>query len=438
MLKQYLKSLVVFLLTCEAKLVLKKYHPRIVAITGTVGKTATKDAVATALSAFFSVRKSEKSFNTEIGVPLTILGLQNPWNNPFLWLLALLKGLFLISATSYKLQATSYPQWLVLEVGADKPGDISSLATWLRPDVAVSTSTAEVPVHSEFFPSVSALLKEKSALARSVKDGGLLILGSDDKEVAALSEVVRERRVVCFGTTERAEVRGSHYAVRYGTDGFPEGMLFRVQIGGASLPLSVSNVLGAHQMQPFLAALAVCFSEGLNLVQAAERLSHFLPPRGRMRLLRGINSSLIIDDSYNSSPVALTDALSALGSLEISGRKIAVLGDMRELGEHAAEEHRKGGALAASSCSVLYTVGTLAAGFAEGARGAGMSRENITQCRDSREAGEMTAGLVRQGDVVLIKGSQAVRMERAVKELLAEPARAAELLVRKEREWERR
>src|SRR3989344_7244952 len=147
MLKQYLKSLVVSLLTCEAKLVLKKYHPRIVAITGTVGKTATKDAVATALSAFFSVRKSEKSFNTEIGVPLTILGLSNPWSNPFRWLSALLKGFFLVLPTNDKRQTANYPQWLVLEVGADKSGDISSLGTWLRPDIAVITRFAEVPVH---------------------------------------------------------------------------------------------------------------------------------------------------------------------------------------------------------------------------------------------------------------------------------------------------
>ena len=336
-------------------------------------------------------------------------------------------------------QATfNYTQWLVLEVGADKPGDISSLATWLRPDVAVITRFAEVPVHSEFFPSVSALFREKSALAHSVKDGGLLILGSDDREVAALSEVARERRVVCFGTTERAQVRGSHYTARYGTDGLPEGITFRVQVGGTSLPLSVSGVLGAHQMQPFLAALAVCFGEGLNLVQAAARFSLYKPLRGRMRLLRGINSSLIIDDSYNSSPVALAEALSALGSFEMSGRKIAVLGDMRELGEQAAEEHRKGGTLAASSCALLYTVGALAAGFAEGALKAGMAPQNIMQCRDSSEAGEKIAGLVRQGDAVLIKGSQAVRMERAVKKLLAEPARAAELLVRQEKEWERR
>ncbi len=449
MLKQYLKSLIVFLLTCEAKMVLKKYHPRIVAITGTVGKTATKDAIAAALSAFFSVRKSEKSFNSEIGVPFAILGLRNPWNNPFRWLLALLKGaatgIFLASPDPA--ERDKYPEWLVLEVGADKPGDISSLGALLQPDVAVITRFAEVPVHIEFFPSVSSLLKEKSALAQSLKDSGLLVLGSDDRDIAALSEGARGlpvptrqtgKRVVCFGTTERAEVRGSHYAVRYGGDGFPDGIVFRVQVGGTSLPLSVSGVLGAHQMQPFLAALAVCFGEGLNLVKAAEQLSLFEPPRGRMRLLAGINGSLIIDDSYNSSPVALAEALSALGSLTVAGRKIAVLGDMRELGEYAEAEHKKGGALAASSSVLLCTVGALGAGFAEGAREAGMNPENIIQCRDSRGAGEKTAEIVRQGDVVLIKGSQAVRMERAVAALLAEPSRAAELLVRQEKEWKSR
>ncbi|MEK7137197.1 MAG: Mur ligase family protein, partial [Patescibacteria group bacterium] len=363
-------------LTLEAQAVLRKYHPRIVAVTGTVGKTTTKDAIAAALSAFFSVRKSEKSFNSEIGVPLTILGARNPWHNPFRWFSVLLKGLFLsvlsIKDKGLKIKDCRYPHWLVLEVGADKPGDISSLAAWLCPDVSVITRFAEVPVHIESFPSVASLLEEKATLIHSAKEKGLVVLGSDDEEVAALQSAARGRQVVYFGTTDIAEVCGSHYAVRYGESGFPEGIVFRAQVGGTSLPLSVSGALGMHQMQPLLAACAVCVGLGLNLVRAAEQLSSFEPPRGRMRLLHGVNGSLIIDDSYNSSPVALREALAALASLEVRGRKIAVLGDMLELGEYSDEEHKKSGALAASSCDILCTVGAFAKGFAVGAREAGM------------------------------------------------------------------
>lgn len=439
--KSFLKSFIIRILAAEAKTVLKKYHPRIVAVTGTVGKTATKDAIAAALSAFFSVRKSEKSFNSEIGVPLTILGLPNGWHNPFIWAGTILRGFLLPFSRRSTLNAKRYPDWLVLEIGADKPGDISSLAHWLCPDVAVITRFAKAPVHIEFFPSVTALLQEKATLIHFAKEKGLIVLGSDDEDIAALQSAARGRRVMCFGTANGAEVCGSHYAVRYGADGFPEGIIFRADSGGISLPLSVSGALGAHYMQPLLAALAVSAGLGLNLVQAAERLSAFEPPRGRMRLLRGKNGSLIIDDSYNSSPVALHEALAALQALTPpagGGRKIAVLGDMLELGEYASAEHKKGGALAASSCALLFTVGARAEGFASGAREAEMKPEQIIECRDSREAGERISAIIHAGDIVLIKGSQGVRMERAVTALLAEPARASELLVRQEKEWERR
>lgn len=439
--KKYLKSLIVFLLTWEAQAVLRRYRPRIVAITGTVGKTAAKDAIAAALAAFFSVRKSEKSFNSEIGVPLTILGARNPWRNPFRWLRVLLDGFLLISSKRFTLNAKRYPERLVLEVGADRPGDISSLARWLRPDVAVITRFAEVPVHIEFFPSASALKKEKAALIDFVKEDGFLVLGSDDREVAALRGAARGRRVFSFGVSNGAEVRGSHYAVRCGKDGVPEGILFRADVNGNSLPFFIKGVLGEHAMQPTLAALAVCLGEGLNLVTAAQRLASYEPPFGRMRLLGGVNKSLIIDDSYNSSPAALHAALSALGSLQTpagGGRKIAVLGDMLELGKYAAEEHQKAGGLAAAVCDILCTVGALAREIAAGAFAAGMEPEKIKRYGDSIKAGEWLAKTLRQGDVALIKGSQGVRMERAVKKALVEPERAKELLVRQDKEWERR
>src|SRR3989344_3802688 len=127
--KLFLKQILISILKLEAKLVLKKYKPKIVAITGSVGKTSTKDAVYAALSKFYFVRKSEKSFNSEIGLPLTILGVPNGWSNIFLWIKNIIHGLELI------LTREDYPEWLVLEIGADKPGDIKSVAKWLYADV---------------------------------------------------------------------------------------------------------------------------------------------------------------------------------------------------------------------------------------------------------------------------------------------------------------
>jgi UDP-N-acetylmuramoyl-tripeptide--D-alanyl-D-alanine ligase len=164
--KNFFKSVVVRGLTFEARCVLKKYHPRIIAVTGSVGKTSTKDAIFTAISGDVHARKSEKSFNSEIGVPLTILGLANAWSNPFLWFKNLLDGLLLIVFKQ------EYPEWLVLEVGADRPGDIESVAAWLKPDVAVFTRLPDVPVHVEFFSSPEEVIKEKKFLAYALKAGG--------------------------------------------------------------------------------------------------------------------------------------------------------------------------------------------------------------------------------------------------------------------------
>lgn len=143
--KKVSKKVVTAILQFEAQLVLKKYKPNIVAVTGSVGKTSTKDAIFSVLSTSFFTRKSDKSFNNELGVPLTILGLQTAASDPSGWIRNIFDGLALILLTH------KYPRWLVVEVGADRPGDIRAIASWLRPDIAVVTRLSDVPVHVEFF-----------------------------------------------------------------------------------------------------------------------------------------------------------------------------------------------------------------------------------------------------------------------------------------------
>jgi UDP-N-acetylmuramoyl-tripeptide--D-alanyl-D-alanine ligase len=168
--KNFFKKIVTFIIEAQARAILKKYRPTIIAVTGSVGKTSTKDAIYTVLERTGFVRKSDKSFNSEIGVPLTILGVPNGWSNPFIWLQNITHGLELIFLKS------DYPKTLIIEVGADHPGDIKRVASWLRPDIAVITTVSKIPVHVEFFPSRKALLDEKLALARAVKSEGTLIL----------------------------------------------------------------------------------------------------------------------------------------------------------------------------------------------------------------------------------------------------------------------
>lgn len=430
--KSFFKNCVLAILMFEARLLLERHRPCIVAVTGSVGKTSTKDAIFCALQPFFSVRKSEKSYNSDFGVPLTILGLSNPVNNPVLWARNLIVG-----ATRVLFPETNL-KWLVLEVGAGEPGDIRKFSTILSPDFAVITRFAEVPVHVEFFGSTEAVIAEKIELARAVKKDGTLVLGSDDKKVLALKQALPHYRAILYGTSGVADVRGFGYSVVYEEVEkfrFPVGICFTVAVGSRSFPVMLPNVLGAHLIQPVLAAFGVTNALGLNLATVAKAFTDFVSPAGRMRLIQGANVSLVIDDSYNASPIAMQEALVALASLEATGRKIAVLGDMAELGSFGPEEHRKIGALAVKSCAELAVVGNLAKEIRVGALSSGMSPERIRSFKTSSEAATALSRDIQSGDIVLVKGSQAARMERIVKALMRSSERAHELLVRQESEW---
>ena len=195
--KEIFKKIITLFLQWEARLVLKKYKPKIIAVTGSVGKTSTKDAIFTVMSGGFFVRRSEKSFNSEIGVPLTILGCKNAWSNPFLWVRNLFEGFMLVVLKNH------YPKWLVLEVGADRPGDIKNISKWLKPDVVVVTAFPDVPVHVEYFDSPDEIAEEKEYLVDALKPEGVLILNYDDEKVRALKDKY-EYTTLTFGFDDNA------------------------------------------------------------------------------------------------------------------------------------------------------------------------------------------------------------------------------------------
>lgn len=429
--KQVLKKVIVSILTWEAKLVLQKYKPKIIAVTGSVGKTSSKDAIFTILSDFHFVRKSEKSFNSEIGVPLTILGCPTGWNNPIAWLKNIYEGLALI------LLPNVYPKWLILEVGADGPGDIESITKWIKPDVSVVTKLAKVPAHVEFFESAAAVYREKAFLVKALKKDGVLVLNSDDEDVLAFREFY-DGDTVLFGTTSVADVIGTSFEIvteeKQGAK-VPKGVSFDISYKEEKGNVEVACGLGVQQMYPVLAGIAVAVSQGIDLKKAISSTKKHHTSRGRMKIISGIKQTTIIDDTYNSSPVALHQALKTLAEIETQGRKIAVLGDMLELGTHTTEEHKKAGEMAAGIVSVLYTVGVRARGIAEGALIGGMSEKNIFQFEDSQKAGKDLELNLMPGDLILVKGSQGIRMERVVEEIMENPEMKERLLVRQDAEW---
>ena len=426
---QLFKKIIVVILTLEARVVLRRAHPKIIAVTGSVGKTTTKDAIFAVLSPNLHVRKSDKSFNSDIGVPLAILGLENGWHDPLIWVANILRGL------SLALFPSDYPRWLVIEVGADRPGDIKKIARWLRPDIAVITAVPEIPVHVEFFDSPKAVLREKRSLAEHLKPGGTLVINGDDPHLSDLRSDFRGLTVT-YGMADSNDFFSSHEDIAYEA-GSPVGMRFRLNHGGSSVPIAIYESLGSPRIYSALAALTVGSLVGVDLVSGSGALAKWSPPPGRMRILNGVRGSIIIDDTYNSSPAAALAALDTLRSISTNGRKIALMGDMLELGKYSADAHKEVGERAATSANMLITVGFRARTMAEAALDAGMTDVDVR----SYEQGEAErAGLelekeLQPGDVVLVKGSQSIRMERAVEVLLAEPEKAAEFLVRQEEEW---
>lgn len=410
-----LKKIIFWKITLEAKIILRKYKPKIVAVTGSVGKTSTKDAIDLGLSTHLYTRASQKSYNTEIGVPLAIIGRDTGWGSLRKWTSNIIEGFILIILKNH------YPKWLILELGIDRPGDMKDVTSWIKPDIAVFTRFSKIPVHVEFFSSPEAVIKEKKKLAKALKSDGTLILNHDDPDILEMKEG-SGKKVLTFGFDKKADVRASGLEILYQNDK-PHGITFRIDLNGKSLPVTLKGVLGKQHVYPILATVAVAKALELNLVEVIWAFGNYSGAPGRMRILEGMKGSVLIDDSYNSSPIALQSALEVLG--EVKGkRKVAILGDMMELGEYEKEEHRKAGERVREVADLLITAGTRAKGM--GAK---------IHFKDSAETSQKVPGLIREGDIVLIKGSESARMEKIVGKVLAKPGDARNLLVRQEREW---
>lgn len=428
--KKTLKKIIESILKTEAKLVLKKYKPKIIAVSGTVGKTSTKEAIATVLSGFLNVRKSEKSYNSQWGVPLTIIGAESGWNNPIAWLLNIVKGLKLI------LFKNTYPEWLILELGVGKPNDMRDVLSWVKPDIAVLTALSKTPVHVEYFKNPEEILKEKALLVTRLDESGVVVLNEDDPLIFDLKEKIKAK-VVTYGFIAGSNLMASNFKITQKIEGekeTPEGLTFKVDYKETIVPIRLNGCFGKQNVYSALAALSVGSTLGLNLVEMSESLIKYNTPPGRVKRLDGIKNTFLIDDTYNSSPVAQVAALEILNELP-GKRKIAVLGDMLELGKFTVEEHRKIGKMVADITDMFFAVGPRMKFAAEEARASGMNEKKVLEFSTADEAKLELQNRMKEGDLVLIKGSQSMRMEKVVEEVMAQPELKESLLVRQEKEW---
>ncbi len=341
-----------------------------VGITGNVGKTTAKEATAAALGARYRVLRTKESYNNEIGVPLTFLGLE----------------------PSHEVA--------VIELGFYVPGEIADLCRLVRPRVGIITRIPERPVHFSRTPSVDAIAAGKAELIESLPADGVALLNADDPRVRGLAPRTRAR-VVLFGEHADAALRATDVRA----DGL-KPLRFAVAYEGEHADVTLP-IPGRHGVGAALAAIGAARALGVPLDEAAVALGSMERPAHRMEVRHGDRVTLI-DDSYNASPAAVLAALAVLRG--VAGRRVAVIGDMQELGTLSADAHEEVGREAAACADVLVGVGELARTAVEAARRAGLAD---THCvADGAEALVLLKRLQRRGDVILVKGSHSLALDR--------------------------
>jgi UDP-N-acetylmuramoyl-tripeptide--D-alanyl-D-alanine ligase len=354
-----------------ATAVRKMWDKPLIGVTGSAGKTTTKEAVAHVLGARFRVLKSEGNFNNHFGLPLMLLKLEPEHDVA------------------------------VIELGMSHAGEIRALAKIAQPEIGVVTNVA--PVHLEFFDSISGIARAKYELIESLPANGIAVLNADDEYVSQFGRDFKGK-VVTYGTQAMADVRAENVHTRGA-----EGSEFDVNIAGtrehARLPL-----VGEHNILNALAAVAVGLVRGMKPSEAVVALATLAPPDKRGQVLQ-LGNITVINDCYNSNPKALNAMVDALAAMKAE-RRIVVAGEMLELGPAGAEMHRAAGQhIAEKKIDVLVGVRGMAQAIVDGARPAGTEAEFVAT---PEEAGEWLARETRDGDVVLLKASRGVKLEKAL------------------------
>ncbi len=427
--RELVKRAVATALTAAARVVIRRHTPTVIAIVGPVGKTTIKDAVFASLAQLGHTRKNAASQNTELTVPLAVLGIPAPTRS-IGW------GAAVCAAWWQTLTSRTFPRWLVLELGTDQPGDMERFRRWLSPHIVVGAHFPEIPPHIEFFPSADALFREDWSIVSTMPAGGSVIVQADDErsEPLARSFLPQGVALLRYGFAKEAEIhiRGYRplFSRRKGVP-VPRGVRGEIvnRLSGERLLIHRPGVLGAHHLYPWAAAAAVRVALGFPLAGLDAVARRTPPTEGRMRLLEGKGGMVLIDDSYNASPVAVRAALKTLASLPQS-RKIAILGDMLELGEATAQAHTAIGEHAAQSASCVIAVGVRARRIAQQAQRAGCRQ--VWVVTTAHEAANLVLSHPQwhtPHTAVLVKGSRGIHLEAAVRLLLAHPHRDEHLLV---------
>lgn len=448
--KTLFRNLIVNILSYESRKILKKFRPYVISITGNVGKTTTKDYIAHFLESKFNteisedVRASKKSENSEFGVNLTILGEENAWGNVFRWFGIILRNYFKI------LFGKKYPKILVLEIGADKPGDISYITSIIKSDMVVLTAFQESPSHGEFFLNIEQHILEKRVLVDRMKKNGIIVYNSDDKVMTNMAHAKRSEdhtiKIYSYGYNS-TNVNIVEVTNLYDEDALIVGTKAKFDINldhnNFDLELRLYGVVGAAHVYSLASAVTVALLSGFQkeeIINAVETLvQDGVVSKSRMRLLKGVNQISIIDDTYNSSPKAAINAIETVSQILVKGKKIGIFGHMAELGEKTRQEHFNVGYRASSVFDILIFSGRHNEYYLEGVREGRFDLDKVYLCSDGLDVlyTLYENDLISTNDLLLVKGSQSARMEKVVVGLL-ENEEDQEFVCRQEVEWIKR
>ena len=358
-----------------AKNAIQERKIQVIGITGSIGKTTTKEFLASILKRKYKLMKSEGNFNNHIGVPLSILKLQKEH------------------------------ELAVLEMGMSAPGEIKVLTDIAPPDVSIITNIH--PVHMEFFESLDKIALAKKELLDGTKPQGTAVLNRDNKLVRKISKDFKGEKIY-FGLNSASDIRAENIR-RQGMDGMTIDLVYGSEKINLFLPFIYESYL-----YNFLAAAAAAYIFSLPLESIKKSAKNLHPYLMRGSILHLKDNITLIDDSYNSNPSALESSLKSIADLS-QGRKVAVLGDMLELGKRENRYHLEAGELVARlGYGLLITIGSLGKKIAEGASGSGMDKTKIHSFQDSNEAASKIAPLLIHGDIVLIKGSRGIKTEKII------------------------
>jgi UDP-N-acetylmuramoyl-tripeptide--D-alanyl-D-alanine ligase len=395
-----------------AKLILWRYKPLIIGVTGSVGKTSTKEAIYVVLKKQFRVERNVFNLNTDIGMPLTIIQGKNAERNISLWFYNFFHALWLFI---YK--SKNYPEVLVLEMSEDAPGTIKYLVDLAHPKIGVITFIGDPPVHLKYYKNINHFIEEISYLPQRLLLDGKFVFNIDNPLVLGLKEKTMAK-TFSYGFDERADVKISNYRlVTVGNDLRKAGMSFRIEYKGSFVPVKLKGVIGKPQAYALAAAAAVGLALEMNLVEIAEAMKDYQIPVGRTKFVSGIKDSWVLDDTYNACPDSVLAALDLIKEINAK-RRIVALGDMKELGDFSKQAHELIGEKVSEIADIFIAVGKEMQ-LAKEIVIEKNSKIEVFWFENSEEAKKNIKKIIQKGDLILVKGSRAMEMERITKGILA-------------------